>query len=95
MEKMKQKMKIGEKSCELCGLKATCICFKCVMYFCDSCFKIIHNMKISNQHKKENLDLFVPMDIKCHKHPKDRINLFCLDENGNIYLYLTLFFIFI
>ena len=51
-------------------------------------------MKISNQHKKENLDLFVPMDIKCPDHPKDRINLFCLEENGNIYLYI-IFFLFL
>ena len=76
-------IKISDKSCELCGTKATCVCFKCIMYFCDSCFKIIHNMKISNQHKKEELDLYVPMDIKCPEHPKDRTNLFCIDENGN------------
>ena len=48
-------------------------------------------MKISNKHKKENLDLFVPMDKKCPKHPKDWINLFYLDENGNIYIALFLF----
>ena len=83
MEIIKNNTKIKEKFCEMCGLKDTCLCFKCVMYFCDSCFKIIHNMKISNQHKKEKLDLFVPMDIKCPEHPNDRINLFCLDENGN------------
>ena len=71
------------KLCEMCGEKANYICFKCVMYICDSCDKIVHNLKISRQHKKEKLDYFVPMDIKCPDHPNDRINLFCTDENGN------------
>jgi len=53
------------------------------MYFCDSCYKVVHNLKISSHHKREKLDYFVPMDIKCPDHPNDRINLFCTDENGN------------
>ena len=80
---MNNKEKTSTKLCEMCGEKATCLCFKCVMYFCDSCYKIVHNLKISSQHKKEKLDYFVPMDIKCPEHPNDRINLFCVDENGN------------
>ena len=71
------------KICDLCGEVASSLCFKCVMYFCDSCYKIVHNMKISKQHKKEKIDYFVPMDIKCQEHPNDRINLFCVDDNGN------------
>ena len=71
------------KKCDLCGEVASSLCFKCVMYFCDSCYKIVHNMKISRLHKKEKIDYFVPMDIKCQEHPNDRINLFCVDDNGN------------
>ena len=67
----------------MCGENATNICFKCTMYFCDSCFTTIHNMKRITQHKKERLDYFVPIELKCPEHPNDRINLFCLDENGN------------
>ena len=68
----------------MCGENATNICFKCIMYLCDSCDKAIHNMKLSKQHKKEKIDFFVPMDIKCPEHPNDRISLFCTDENGKI-----------
>ena len=71
------------KICDLCGEIACSLCFKCVMYFLDSCYKIVHDMKISKQHKKESIDYYVPMDIKCELHPNDRINLFCVDENGN------------
>ena len=45
---------------------------------------MIHDIKKNPQHKKENIDPFVPIDIKCPEHPMDRMNLFCLDEKGNI-----------
>ena len=44
---------------------------------------MIHDIKKNPKHKKENIDLFVPIDLKCQEHPKDRINLFCLDDKGN------------
>jgi len=33
-----------------------------------------------NNHKKENIDYFVPIDTKCPDHPQNPINLFCVDE---------------
>ena len=78
-----EKIQKNIKQCEMCRIPATNLCFECFMYFCDSCYKIVHNMKISKQHKKEAIDYYVPMDIKCELHPNDRINLFCVDENGN------------
>jgi len=41
---------------------------------------IIHDKPANNQHKKEKIDYFVPIDIKCPKHPKDRMNLYCVDD---------------
>ena len=72
------------KKCEICNSNATCLCFQCNNYFCDNCYKVRHDIKKNPQHKKENIDPFVPIDIKCPEHPMDRMNLFCLDEKGNI-----------
>ena len=69
------------KDCDICGIKsATSICFKCNNYFCDNCFKILHDLKKNEEHKKENLDIFVPIELKCLKHSQILNNLFCLDE---------------
>ena len=83
--------KSDNKLCDICGESATNICFKCTMYFCDSCYNTVHNKKKVIEHKKEKLDFFVPMELKCLEHPNDRINLFCLDENGN-YIYINIFY---
>ena len=55
------------------------------MHLCDSCFKYIHDKNINKNHKKEKIDFLIPFPLKCSEHPKDRINLFCLDENGKLY----------
>ena len=68
------------KKCKICGSEAKCLCFECNDYFCDKCYKFIHELKKDPLHKKENIDLFIPIDLKCPEHPKDRINLFCLDD---------------
>ena len=52
------------------------------MYLCDSCFKYIHDKPANNHHIKEKIDYFVSIDIKCPKHPNDRLNLFCVDDKG-------------
>ncbi len=61
---------------------ATCLCFKCSNYFCDKCFKMIHGLEKNANHKKENIDYYVPIDIKCQYHPLNPLNLFCIDEKG-------------
>ena len=78
------------KMCDICGKNATSICFECMMYFCDSCYQLIHDKKQSNNHKKEKLDNFVPVELKCHDHPKNIINLFCLDEKGKNICYIII-----
>ena len=76
MEKAKQ-----IKDCEICGNNsATCLCFKCNNYFCDKCFKLIHDLKKDQKHQKENFDIFIPIELKCSKHSPILNNLFYLDE---------------
>ena len=70
------------KECETCGVNATCLCFICNEYFCDSCFKMNHDKKIKSSHKKEKIDVYVPIDIYCQEHPDIALNLFCVDEKG-------------
>ena len=51
-------------------------------YFCDSCFKFIHEKKIKKDHQKEIIDSFVPIDLKCPNHLQNPMNLFCINEKG-------------
>ena len=68
--------------CDVCEQDASSLCFECMMYFCDTCYKNYHEKKISKNHKKEKLDYFMPVELKCHAHPKNPLNLFCTDEKG-------------
>ena len=55
---------------------------KCKNYFCENCFKVIHQLKKYSEHKKENIDPFVPIYLKCPEHQEIPMNLFCIDEKG-------------
>ena len=70
------------KNCEFCGTTATSLCFECLEYFCESCFKCIHEKQLKSHHKKEPIDPYVPFDLKCPMHPNIPNNLFCLEEKG-------------
>ena len=70
------------KQCEFCKIEATSLCLECYSYFCDKCFKFIHDMNLNKNHKKDKIDYFVPIDTKCPDHPKIPVNLFCCNENG-------------
>lgn len=80
---MKKEIKLI-KNCEFCGTNATSLCFECLEYYCESCFKLIHEKQLKSQHKKENIDLYVPIDLKCPQHPNNANNLFCIDEKGKL-----------
>jgi hypothetical protein len=71
------------KKCGICESDATCLCLDCLNYFCEICFKFIHEKKKSN-HKKEKIDLYVPIDIKCPEHQNGILDLFCIEEKGKI-----------
>ena len=86
MEKIKDK----EKLCELFKDLADKICFDCSFYLCDSCFKFLHEKKANSEHKNENIDSFISIDIKCPIHPEVPINLFCIKEKSKIYIYIII-----
>ena len=74
------------KYCDMCKfIEATCLCPKCFSYYCEGCFKQVHSIKENKEHKKEAVDFNVPIDTRCPDHLGNNINLFCLDEKGNIY----------
>ena len=81
--------------CEICQIKeAKNLCWQCYSYYCDSCYKIVHDMEANKVHKKEKIDYFVPIELKCPKHSKNIINLFCIDEKGKLKYKLINNFIF-
>ena len=50
MELMDKNDKNDNKHCEICEIEATCLCFDCINYYCDDCFKYVHEKKAkSNQ----------------------------------------------
>jgi len=73
---------INIKECDYCDLKAINICFKCRKYFCENCFKIIHNLKKNIGHQKELIDPFFPEEINCPIHSKYPLELFCINDKG-------------
>ena len=73
------------KQCDICKVdEATSLCPQCFSYYCDGCFKQVHEKKENKDHKKEAIDFNVPIDTRCPVHDKNPINLFCLDEKGNL-----------
>ena len=71
------------KKCEICKVKeAATLCFDCHSYFCGACLKYVHDIKENSNHKKEKIDLFIPIDTKCPEHEGSPMNLFCIDEKG-------------
>ena len=80
----------NEKSCEICGENAKNLCLECTSYFCEICYKFVHEKKKNIQHKKEEIDHFNPIDIKCPEHPKVPMNLFCKDDQGKINIFIII-----
>ncbi len=72
------------KLCDMCkDVEATSLCPQCFSYYCDDCYKPVHNRQKNKEHKKEKIDYNVPIDTRCPEHNTSPINLFCLDEKGN------------
>ena len=70
------------KKCDICDEDATSLCFNCKQYFFESCYKFIHNKQKNSQHKKENIEPYVPIELKCQEHADILSNLFCLSGKG-------------
>ena len=73
---------MSTKKCELYELDSTSLCFQCKMYLCETCFKYIHDKNAKSGHKKELIDFFVKIDIKCPLHPDNYNSLFCINEKS-------------
>ena len=71
-----------QKKCDICGDESVNLCLTCFSYFCNSCYKFVHEKSINSQHKKEIIDSYIPIETKCPYHPKNLLNLFCVDEKG-------------
>ena len=76
------------KKCDICNSYAKSLCYECLSYYCDSCFKLIHEKEKNSKHKKEELDPYIPIDLKCRIHTKNPLNLFCLEEKGKYHYYI-------
>ena len=89
MEEKKNNFKL----CDICESQATFLCLECLSnYYCESCYKFIHDKKVKSNHKKEKIDYYIPIEARCPKHKKVPLNLFCADEKGNfIYIILNSF----
>ena len=87
-------MEINNKSfkqCDICKDKeAKSLCPQCFSYYCEGCFKQVHENTKNSKHKKEAIDYYVPIDTRCPDHERIPINLFCIDEKGNIFLIYNL-----
>ena len=59
---MEEKQK-NFKQCDLCKSDAIYLCKECLYnYYCESCYKFIHDKKENANHKKEKIDYFLPID---------------------------------
>lgn len=70
------------KKCEICLTDANCLCYKCMSYYCHSCYNFVHKNEERKSHKKEKIDYLVPLDVKCPEHKLIPLNLFCVDDKG-------------
>ena len=77
-------MDLQIKKCEVCKNDAKCLCFQCMSYFCDSCYKLSHSNEEYKTHKKDKIDYFVPIDLKCSSHKLHPMDLFCINDKGKI-----------
>ena len=74
----------GNKKCDICNSDSTCVCFICLSYFCESCFKFIHDKEKNSSHKKETIDPYITYNFKCRTHQLSQITLYCVDEKGKL-----------
>ena len=80
------------KKCDFCKKEASSLCFQCMFYYCDTCYKIAHNEEENKLHKKEKIDFFVPIDLRCPQHKLSPMNLFCANEKGNYFILIHYYF---
>ena len=72
------------KKCYTFREDPTSICFQCMFYFCDYCFKNRHSKEDTKNNKKEKIDYYLTFEVRCHKHELIPMNLFCVNEKGKL-----------
>ena len=75
------------KECEICKTNASYLCFQCNDYFCESYYKFVHDKQVNLSHKKENIDPFIPIDIKWKNIHKIECIYFVPMKKVILYLY--------
>ena len=81
MEKKESKI----KHCGICETDATCLCFDCYNYFCESCFKFVHEKgKGKSNHIKEKIDPYLPFNFRCPEHKRRLLDLFFIEEKEEL-----------
>ena len=71
--------------CGICKELGSNICLECMNYYCESCFKYVHDKKENSNHLKEKIDYFAPINVTCPLHQKYPLDYFCIDEKGILY----------
>ncbi len=64
------------KKFEMCKLKARNLSLDCMNYYCESCYKLIHEKEATIHHLNEKSDYFIPFDTKCKEHPSNPLAYF-------------------
>ena len=73
------------KKCDFCMSEASLICFQCKKYYCDKCFKIIHDIKKDMSHEETKINPYLSIDFFCPEHKEYPLELFCLNDKGKFY----------
>jgi len=78
------------KKCNLCNSDSFWICFQCKKYYCDKCWKIIHEIKKEKAHEKTKINPYLSLDFFCSNHQEYPLELFCLNDKGNFNFIINL-----
>ena len=80
------------KKCQICKEIPTYLCYDCKNYYCDKCFKFIHDIQVNPNHKREKIDSLIQVEFKWFEHPEHPICLFCAEEKDKT-IFLIFYFI--
>lgn len=77
------------KKCDSCISESFWICFQCKKYYCDKCYKIIHDLKSDNPHEKTKINPYLSIDFFCPNHQEYPLELFCFNDKGNFHFIIN------
>ena len=77
------------KKCEICENEATSLCFKCISYFCDSCYKFIHDKQNNSLHKRKKQIIMFQQTQNAQITPKFLLLYFVLMKKVNKFYFIN------